>query len=71
MLINRFIKRVNLILNYIITAICLITTTATIVQTKVIKKITINIYVKVDGEELGRSRNYSIAFGSIKNTLVL
>ena len=71
MLINRFIKRVNLILNYIITAICLIVTTATIVQTKVIKKITITIYVKVDGEELGRSRNYSIAFGSIKNTLVL
>ena len=71
MLINRFIKRVKQILNYIITAICLITTTVTIVQTKVIKKITITIYVKVDGEELGRSRNYSIAFGSIKNTLVL
>ena len=71
MQINRFIKRVKQILNYIITATCLITTTATIVQTKVIKKITITIYVKVDGEELGRSRNYSIAFGSIKNTLVL
>ena len=71
MLINRFIKRVKQILNHIIAAICLIISTATIAQTKIIKKITITIYIKVNGEELGRSINYSIAFGSIKNTLVL